>query len=189
MPGYYPNESLSAMKKALIILVIAALAATGGFAVRSYLNQQADANNPALGQIRPEFAAPDINGEYQNIKQYDGKLVLLNFWATWCPPCKHEIPGFIELQAEYGEQGFQIVGLAIDDEDAVAEFIEEIGMNYPTMVVQQAGIELASRYGNINGVLPYSVLIDRDGTIVHTITGELSKARAKDLLADYDIQL
>ena len=177
------------MKKALIILVIAALAATGGFAVRSYLNQQADANNPALGQIRPEFAAPDINGEYQNIKQYDGKLVLLNFWATWCPPCKHEIPAFIDLQNEYGSQGFQIVGLAIDDEEAVAGFIEEIGMNYPTMVVQQAGIELARRYGNDQGVLPYSVLIDRDGRIVYTISGELSKKRARELLSAHGIKL
>ena len=177
------------MKKNLLILTLLIFAGTSGFAMHRYLNQQKDLHNTALGQLRPEFAAPDLNGDFQNIKQYDGKLVLLNFWATWCPPCKREIPAFIELQQAYADQGFQIIGLAIDDEDAVAEFVEEIGMNYPTMVVQQAGIELASRYGNINGVLPYSVLIDRDGTIVHTITGELSKARAKDLLADYDIQL
>lgn len=175
------------MKKPLLLIIAMAVAGSTGFAMHRYLNQQKDLNSPALGQPRPEFAAPDLNGELQNIRQYDGKLVLLNFWATWCPPCKHEIPVFIELQAEYGDQGFQIVGLAIDDEDAVAEYAEKIGINYPTMVVQHAGIELAKRYGNTMGALPYSVLIDRDGTIVHTVTGELSKQQAKALLADFGI--
>ncbi len=177
------------MKKTIIFILLLVLAGGSGFAMHRYLNQQKDSANPIIGQPRPEFAAPDADGDYQNIKQWDGKLVLLNFWATWCPPCKHEIPAFIELQQAYGEQNFQIVGLAIDDEDAVKEYAEQIGLNYPTMVVQQAGVELASRYGNTTGALPYTVIISPDGKISHTITGELSKKRAMEILEAHGINL
>jgi thiol-disulfide isomerase/thioredoxin len=177
------------MKKTFAIFIAIIIAAGSGFAVHRYLNQKQDQNNPIIGQQRPEFAAPDLNGDFQNIKQWDGKLLFLNFWATWCYPCKQEIPTFMELQEAYGEQGFQIVGLAIDDIDEVKEYVEEISLNYPTMVTQQAGIELAKRYGNPKGVLPFTVIINRDGKISNTIRGELSKKRAKEILAEHGIKL
>ena len=78
----------------------------------------------------------DLDGNLRNIKEWDGKLILLNFWATWCPPCKKEIPVFIELQTAYKDQNFQIIGIAIDDEEAVAEFAKHIGINYPTLLTE-----------------------------------------------------
>ena len=148
-----------------------------------------DGETGILGLQRPEFAAPDLDGELRNIKEWDGKIIFLNFWATWCPPCLKEIPEFIELQNTYGEQGFQIVGIAIDDEEAVRDYVEEVGMNYPSLVAEADGVLLAKRYGNGIGALPYTVIINRDGEISDTFRGELSKIRAKELLEERGIRL
>jgi len=179
------------MKNKLVFIVAIILAGSGGYTLQQRLNQPQIQTqiNPAIGLQRPEFAAMDLNGEMRNIKEWDGKLIFLNFWATWCPPCLKEIPEFIELQEAYGDQGFQIIGIAIDDEDAVREYIEQVGMNYPSMVVQNEGVMLAKRYGNGIGALPYTVIINRDGEISYTIRGELSKIRAKELMAERGIQL
>ena len=182
------------MKNTLIFIAAALIAGSTGYALQQSLNQppiptQVQNNNPVLGQQRPEFAALDLDGELRNIKEWDGKIIFLNFWATWCPPCLKEIPEFIELQDSYGDQGFQIIGLAIDDEAAVRQYVEEVGMNYPSLVVEADGIGLAKRFGNGIGALPYTVIINRDGEISNTFRGELSKLRAKELLKERGINL
>ena len=181
------------MKYIILFVVAIVIAGSSGFALQKYLNQEqwqkTDQNNPAIGSQRPEFAAMDLDGQLRNIKEWDGKLVLLNFWATWCPPCLKEIPAFIELQQTYADQGFQIIGIAIDEEDAVREYVDKVGMNYPSLLADGDGIGLAKRYGNGIGALPYTVIIKRDGEISDTIRGELSKIRAKDLLEKHGINL
>jgi len=179
------------MKNSFIFIIAIIMAGSSGYAFQKYLSQPQikTENNPALGSQRPEFAAMDLNSKQRNIKEWDGKVILLNFWATWCPPCLREIPEFIELQKAYGNQGFQVVGIAIDDEEAVREYVNKIGMNYPSLVVQDDGVMLAKRYGNNIGALPYSVIINRDGEISYTIRGELSKIRAKELLKERGISL
>ena len=179
------------MKNILLFAVAIIIAGGSGYALQQYLNkpQIQTEVNPALGQQRPEFAAMDINGDMRNIKEWDGKLIILNFWATWCPPCRKEIPEFIELQQAYGNQGIQFIGIAIDDELAVREYIKEVGLNYPSLVVQDEGIILAKRYGNGIGALPYTVFINREGEISNTIRGELSKIRAKEILESHGINL
>ena len=165
------------------------IAGGSGFALQKYLNKKQDMDNPMLGLTRPEFAAPDLNDNNRNIKEWDGKLIMLNFWATWCPPCKKEIPDFIDLQKQYGDQGLQIIGIAIDDKEPAKDFAETIGMNYPVLVTGGDGVKLAQRYGNVAGVLPYTVIINRTGEISSTIRGELSMIRAKELLEENGIQL
>ena len=177
------------MKNTLIFIIAMILAAGSGYSVHKYVNQKQASNNPAIGIQRPEFAAVDLDGRLRNINEWDGQLIFLNFWATWCPPCKKEIPAFIELQKAYGDQGFQIISIAVDEEQAVREYAEEMGMNYPIMAVQGEGVGLAKRYGNGVGILPYTVIINRDGEISNTITGELSKKRAKELLEARGINL
>ena len=166
-------------KKVLPILAILFVSTISSYAVQRYLDYNA-ADEPIL--TRPEFAIADLNGQIRNIKEWDGKIILLNFWATWCPPCLSEIPGFMELQEQYGDQGFQVIGIAVDDEEAVRDFANEIKMNYPVMAAELEAIELSSRYGNKMGALPYSVIINRQGEISDRITGELSKTRAEALL-------
>ena len=186
-------------KKVLPILVILFISTITSYAVQRYLEQDA-INIPqqalmqselADGQtlIRPEFAMADIDGQTRNIKDWDGKVILLNFWATWCPPCLKEIPDFIELQEKYGEQGFQVIGIAVDNEEAVREYMNGVKINYPIMVSEFDAIELSSRYGNRMGALPYSVIINRESEISDMIMGELSKIRAEKLLANLSIKL
>jgi peroxiredoxin len=174
------------MKNTLIFIIVTALAGAAGFSLQQYLatdNTVAAARiNPVIGQPRPEFAMLDLDGKLRNIKEWDGQVVLLNFWATWCPPCMREIPDFIEIQHEFEGRGFQIVGVAVDNEDAVREFATAQGVNYPLLPGESEAIELANKYGNRIGGLPYSVLIDKNGNISSTFTGELNRTRLEQLL-------
>jgi peroxiredoxin len=152
---------------------------------------------PAAGNSLPEEAppaAPDftltsLDGERYTLSKLRGKVVLVNFWATWCPPCLKEIPYFVELQEEYGEQGFQIIGIAIDDEDAVRAFADDMGINYPVMASELEAIELSKHYGNRIGALPYSVVINRNGEITDTIMGDLDKIRVEEILEKLGLRI
>jgi len=177
------------MKNTLLFITVIVIAGSAGFAVQNYINKKSEIASPAIGIQRPEFAATDLNGQMRNIREWDGKLIFLNFWATWCPPCKREIPAFIELQQQFGDRGVQFIGIAIDDEQAVREFVEQTGMNYPSLLTQAEGAGLARRYGNAAGVLPYTVIINRKGEISNTIMGELSKIRAKEIMEEQGIKL
>lgn len=162
------------------------LAGVSGYALQQYQVAQEKQNQSI--QIRPEFAMADLNGKIRNIKEWDGNVILLNFWATWCPPCLHEIPDFIELQEQYGDQGFQVIGIAVDNEEAVRKFANEMKINYPVMAAEFEAIKLSSLYGNDMNGLPYSVFINRKGEISDKITGELSKIKAKNLLEKLGIK-
>jgi peroxiredoxin len=176
------------MKNALIFIVATTIAGASGFALQRYLATDSGAESVAettsliIGKTRPEFAMMDIEGNIRNIKDWDGQIVLLNFWATWCPPCLEEIPGFIEVQQELDNRGFQIIGVAVDNEENVREFAEQMAMNYPVLAGEMEAIELSQKYGNNIGGLPFSAIIDKNGKITHTIMGELSKDRLISIL-------
>jgi len=122
---------------------------------------------------RPDFELNDLDGETQHVSRWDGKLLVLNFWATWCGPCRHEIPYFVQLQDRFGDDGLQIVGIAIDTPSNVAPFYAEMNMNYPTLLGQADAIRLGEAYGNIVGGLPYTVFIDREGYITRIKNGPM----------------
>jgi len=131
--------------------------------------------NPLMGSRRPETVLPDLDGVQRDISEWDGKVLLVNFWATWCPPCLREIPAFIELREEYGDRGFEILGIAIDTPDLVENFVKKIGVTYPVVHGEMDAASVSAAYGNTRGSLPYSVLLDRAGNIRFLHTGELSK--------------
>lgn len=158
-----------------LILIAALLASIGGYAL--YQAQQ-DAP-PTTGPLRPVFQLPDVDGVEHSIREWDGKVLVINFWATWCPPCLKEIPEFIELQKSLGEEGLQFVGVAIDTPDKVKAFIEEHGINYPVLVSEEKGTLVTNDYGNKLGVLPYTAFINRAGQIVHTHAGAIDKETAE----------
>jgi cytochrome c biogenesis protein CcmG/thiol:disulfide interchange protein DsbE len=112
----------------------------------------------------PDFNLKDADGKAVKLSDYKGKVVLLNFWATWCGPCKIEMPWFVELQKEYGPQGLQIVGVAMDDasKDEITKFVKEMGVNYTILLGKES---VGQEYGGVN-VLPTTFFIDRDGKIV-----------------------
>ena len=179
------------MKNTAIFIIAMVVAGAAGYGLQQMISSDTpmprQQKSDVIGTKRPEFAMMDIHGQLRNIKDFDGQVVLLNFWATWCPPCLKEIPDFIEVQEEFADKGFQIVGVAVENEEDVKHFAEEMGMNYPVMAGEMEAIELARRYGNSMGALPFSAIIDKSGTITHTFTGELSKSRLKAILKDLDI--
>jgi peroxiredoxin len=135
-----------------------------------------------IGKPRPEFSLQDTSNNLHNIKEWDGKVILLNFWATWCPPCRREIPAFIDLYDKYRDKGFIIVGMALDSKQNAIDFVDPMGINYPILIGEQEGIALTQQYGNDLGVLPYSVIIDRHGIVRHTVRHELSQEQAEQLI-------
>ena len=127
-------------------------------------------------QQRVDFALPDLGGTERHLSEWDGDLVLLNFWATWCPPCKKEMPLFQETFEAHRDAGFAVVAVAIDDLSATQNFVDQFGIEFPILIGQDDAMKIGREYGNRIGALPYSVLIDRDGTILKTHRGEVEPA-------------
>ena len=128
------------------------------------------------GAARFDFTLKDPAGAPLKMDAYKGKVVLLNFWGTWCPPCRLEIPGFIELQNTYRDQGLVIVGVAVEDTpEAVRTYATESRINYPLAMVQD---DIEEAYGPMYG-LPVSFLIARDGSICMKHFGELKKEKVE----------
>jgi len=134
------------------------------------------------GQYRPGFSLKDQHGLLRNLDEWDGKVVLVNFWASWCPPCKKEIPALMALQEQYSAKGLQVIGVAIDDEQSVKKYSDSVGINYPVMAAELAAAEIARRYGNTSTALPFTAFVGRDGKIVLTRSGELSLLEAVEII-------
>ncbi|KPK39253.1 MAG: hypothetical protein AMJ69_06165 [Gammaproteobacteria bacterium SG8_47] len=131
---------------------------------------------------RAEFTLTDLDGNPRNISEWDGKVIVLNFWATWCPPCRREMPAFIQLFDNYHDQGLVVLGVAIDAVEGVRDFVDPMGINYPVLVGETDAIDAAKAYGNRLGVLPYTAIIDRSGQVVATEARELSYAEVESLV-------
>jgi cytochrome c biogenesis protein CcmG/thiol:disulfide interchange protein DsbE len=129
----------------------------------------------ALAAPAAQFSLPGADGKTVKLSNFKGKVVILDFWATWCPPCREEIPDFISLQKQYGPKGLQVVGIALDQEggDVVRPFMKQMGINYP-IALDPESTSTAS-YGGVRGI-PTTFVIDRKGNIVKKYVGATPKA-------------
>lgn len=171
---------------ALILLVAVAAGGAGYFAAtwRGTQPVASIASGSTQPSAAPIFAAtlPDMDGKAQKIEQWRGKVLIVNFWATWCPPCLEEIPEFVKLQGKYGKEGLQFVGIAIDQKDKVEDFARQNGINYPVLVGEADAIDLSRKAGNRLGALPYTLIIDRTGQVVATELGGLTEAKLEPVI-------
>ncbi len=177
----------------LAVSVLALLSAFGGYQLHQYLKNDKKlavvkaVRNPiapesVIGTKVEDFSLSDSKGELRSLSEWQNKIIIINFWATWCAPCREEIPVFVELQQQYRDKGLQFIGIALQEAEEVRGFMEEFNVNYPSMVGGDEVIQAAKRLGNNIGALPYTVIIDNNGKIVFTQRGPLSKTDAESVI-------
>src|SRR5271165_522896 len=161
------SSRLEVKRNPLILFFVAAIVAAmlfAGVRIARHNRATGPAKGQLMGNVAPDFDLQTLEGKNLRLSDLRGKAVLLNFWATYCGPCKVEMPWFVELQKEYGPQGFQIVGVAMDDAstDDIAKFAKDMGVNYPILLGKES---VGLSYGGVN-VLPTTFFLDRDGKLI-----------------------
>jgi thiol-disulfide isomerase/thioredoxin len=178
------------MKTTLITLLLSVAAVLGYLSYRALSPVPAPAPSPApaeapgetyghLAERLPDFALPNLAGEEQSIRSWPGKALVINFWATWCPPCLREIPLLKEFQDAHPD--VQVVGIAVDRRDAVSKFADDMDFNYPVLVGQAAATKAAAALGVDFVGLPFTVFTDGQGRVLGVHTGQLEAAHLDNL--------
>jgi thiol-disulfide isomerase/thioredoxin len=186
------------MKASVYVMVAAVAAVAGIFLYRSLtaphlvdgqvagpvaqLPAPAAAEATAVPANLPDFTLGDLAGTPRSIRSWPGKSMIVNFWATWCAPCRREIPLLREVQKKHGSEGFQVVGVAVDIREDVAKFVQEIGIDYPILVGEQDGLDAVNMFGQGSIGFPFTVFTDNQGRIVLFHLGEIHKEQADVLL-------
>ncbi len=152
-----------------------ALAAGIGFA----LFDRAPADATALLAL----SLPDAGGQSQPLAQWRGKVLVVNFWATWCAPCREEMPEFVRAQEQYGPKGLQVVGIAVDNADKVQQFAKELGLNYPALIGGYGAMDLSKELGNELVALPFTLVLDRQGKVAYTHLGPVTPDKFRGVIS------
>ncbi len=162
------------MKNTVVVGLVVIVAAAAGYIVQqnyyvSYEAQQSAADG------RVAFTLPDLQGVERQLSDWDGEARLVNFWATWCAPCRREIPLLKQLQRDKSEQRLQVIGVAVDFMEDVVAYAEEAHFNYPVLVGQEKAMAAAESSGVDFIGLPFTMVIASDGTLVVTHMGEIKQ--------------
>jgi thiol-disulfide isomerase/thioredoxin len=158
-------------RASLLIVMFAFAAALGGF----WAGLKFFGNDPAVGTQAPEFSLRDSNGKLVALSDFRGRKVMINFWATWCPPCVEEMP-MLDALATARSDDLVVLGIAEDDPQAVVDFLKLRPVGYPILQSASEFVSLSTQFGNSRNVLPYSVLVDAQGVVQRSKSGMFSKA-------------
>ena len=179
-------------------LALAGFAALGAAVLGAYVYERVQrAHAPAAAALpvvpatepavvptdRPTFTLADLAGRRHSITEWDGKGLLINFWATWCAPCRHEIPLLNRIQREYASKGIQVVGIAVDVPKDVQAYVAEVPLDYPLLVGEQDGIDVAQSFGINALAFPITAFSDAHGHLLSVHLGELHEPTARAILA------
>lgn len=166
--------------RAALLVFVAAVAAGGGFAVHQWSRTRAQ--DPAVIQGLTNLVLTDLSGKPQSLNQWKGKVLVVNFWATWCAPCREEVPALVRAQSKFAANGVQVVGIALDSAVKVQEFAKEFGINYALLIGGLDSIDVTRKLGNKAGGLPYTLVLDREGRVVSTRLGGISDAQLNEAI-------
>ncbi|WP_449192958.1 TlpA family protein disulfide reductase [Thauera sp.] len=165
--------------QAALFATVAIAAAAGGFLLNREQSQIAPAGMHTVSQDTVDallaLRLPDTNGEEQAMAQWQGKVVVANFWATWCPPCRKEIPDFAAASQALADEPVQFVGISIDSAAKVRAFNEEFRVPYPLLIAGNHVLDLAEGFGNAARGLPFTVILDTEGKVRHIKLGVLRR--------------
>jgi thiol-disulfide isomerase/thioredoxin len=170
-----------ATRNTLVIMVLAIAGALAGLWTSQYWRSAP----PVAATPAPAVTLTGLDGKPQSFAQWRGKLLLVNFWATWCAPCLTEMPLLINAQKQYGAQGLQVVGPALDEAADVKALAAKLGVNYPVMADFASAEAAMTALGNKQGALPFSVFIDAQGMIVKTMLGGLHEEELDSLIREH----
>lgn len=179
------------MRSGLIYAGVAVTAAAAGFLFYRHVTTPGAAPGGApvpiqtSGQVPerlPDFTLADRDGEPRSIHSWPGRSMIVNFWATWCAPCRREIPLLKRIQAEHGAEGFQVIGVAVDFREDVLAYANDIGIDYPLLIGEEDGLEAVSAFGIAAVGFPFTAFTDADGRIVTLHLGELTERQAEVIL-------
>jgi thiol-disulfide isomerase/thioredoxin len=163
------------MKFSIVAGLVIIIAAIAGYLVQQQYSLSL--NDPAATQViasdRVEFVLPHLDGSERRLSDWDGEARIVNFWATWCAPCRREIPILKQLQTDKPEMQLQVIGIAVDFMEDVRAYAEEANFNYPILVGQEEAIAVAEASGVEFIGLPFTMIIAADGTLVATHMGEI----------------
>ena len=163
-----------------LLLAVAAFALAGGIYLRL-----STAHLPSQDEVRAaveRMRLTDLSGQPTSLDAWRGKVLVVNFWASWCAPCREEIPGFVGVQNKYVANGLQIVGIAVDSVEQARAGAVTMGVTYPVLVGGPDSIDVSRKLGNRAGGLPYTLVFNRRGKVVLTQVGMLSAARLEDAI-------
>ena len=174
---------MSPLRRTLLLAGVGGLAAAAGYGAHLFrIGVFGGASSPALGRKILESGVTGLDGAPASLMAYRGRILVVNYWATWCAPCREEIPLFVRLQREYAAKNVQFVGISIDQADKVREFAKEFKVDYPLVVGGMDAMDLSREAGNKAGVLPYTVVMDPEDRIVAHLVGGTSEERMRATL-------
>ena len=175
------------MTRIMLIFGVALFALMAGalfYAARIPVETQAPPPQPAQLEVvtHPSFSLPDMEGTSREFAEWDGTHRLLNFWATWCAPCRREIPLLKDFQDAHGEAGFQVLGIAVDFPEEVTKYAAEAEFNYPVLIGQQDAMAVAESSGIEFIGMPFTMFVTRDGEYIGAYIGELHQSHLDDVV-------
>lgn len=169
--------------RAALIAVAAALALAAGLV--AHLSWHTGSPDTAAVSALTLAQFQDLGGRPGSINDWRGRVVIVNFWASWCPPCREEIPGLISIQRQFAAKGVQVVGIAVDSVENARTSAAELKIDYPVLIAGIEVIDLTRKLGNRAGALPYTVILNREGKVIATHLGLISEADLARLITPY----
>lgn len=168
---------MNTLSRGLLIAVVAVAAGVGGYLAREGTKTDAEAAgvDPKAGAQLLALTLDDAHGQPQSLAQWRGRVLVMNYWATWCPPCRKEIPDFAEVSRKFADEPVQFVGISIDRVESVQAFAAELDVPYPLLIGSPDTLAMTEHLGNRAQALPFTVILDRNGEIGHVRLGTLNQ--------------